>query len=96
MEKMEKTVYVEVESEDDPYLISKDSDYIRYDSTSPTVPTNLLATEQVNGSIKLTWTASIDSGSGLDSYKIYYLSWFRFFAWNKLSNCCCCFWFNGT
>ncbi len=72
-EQGEKRVYVEGRSEDEPFTIIRKSTTIRYDSQAPTIPTNIVATELSNGSIKLTWSASTDvNGSGLKEYKIYY------------------------
>ncbi len=40
------------------------------DTTKPTAPTNLAASVQSSTSIKLTWTASTDSGGNLSGYNI--------------------------
>ncbi|HOZ35517.1 MAG TPA: hypothetical protein PLK55_00860 [archaeon] len=69
----EKTIYVKVISEDDPDRFSICSSDIIYDNTAPTVPTNLAATIQTDGSAKLTWTESTESVEpDTVKYRIYY------------------------
>jgi hypothetical protein len=69
----DKTIYVEARSEDDPYPITRKSKNINYDSQAPTVPSNVSATQQTNGSIKISWNASTDTdGSGIKEYRVYY------------------------
>ncbi len=68
-----KTIYVEARSEDDPFTVTRESLEIKYDSQAPTVPSNVVATAQTNGSVKITWNESTDiNGSGVEEYKIYY------------------------
>jgi len=68
----EKTIYVEAKSENEPYSVTRKSKTIRYDSLAPTVPTNVVATQQSNGSIKVSWSSSTDEVSGVDGYRVYY------------------------
>ncbi len=69
----EKTIYVEVKSEDDPYPVTRKSKLIKYDSVAPTTPLNVNAVSQTNGSIKVTWSSSSDvNGSGVEEYRVYY------------------------
>lgn len=69
----EKTIYVKVISKKDPKRFSVCSSNIIFDNTAPTVPTDLKATTQADGSVKLTWSASTESVEP-DSitYRIYY------------------------
>lgn len=69
----EKTIYVKVISKNDPKRFSVCSSNIIFDNTAPTVPTDLKATTQADGSVKLTWSASTESVEP-DSitYRIYY------------------------
>jgi len=41
------------------------------DTTPPTVPANLVATAISTSSIRLTWTASTDAGTGVAGYRVY-------------------------
>ncbi len=69
----DKIIYVEARSEDDPYLITRESFEFELDSKAPTIPSNIEVLEQANGSLKLSWTSSTDvNGSGLEEYRIYY------------------------
>lgn len=68
----EKTIYLKVKSEDDPYYTTICSDKIIYDATAPTIPTNFTATAQTNGSIKLSWSSSDDNLSDDINYRVYY------------------------
>lgn len=68
----EKTIYLKVKSEDDPYYTTICSDEIIYDATAPTIPSNFTATAQTNGSIKLAWSSSDDNLSDDINYRIYY------------------------
>lgn len=69
----EKTIYVKVVSKNDPKRFSICSSDIIFDNTAPTVPTNLTATSQADGSVKLTWTASTENlEPKIVRYKVYY------------------------
>ena len=68
----QKDIFVEAKSEDSPFLVTRESDTIKYDGTIPYRPTNVLVTSLLNGGLKLTWTGSDDNYSGVDYYKIYY------------------------
>jgi hypothetical protein len=68
----EKTIYLKVKSEDDPYYTTICSDEIIYDATAPTIPINFTATTQTNGSIKLSWSSSDDNLSDDIKYRVYY------------------------
>jgi hypothetical protein len=69
----EKTIYVKAFSEDDyPDRIAIATKKITYDKTKPTKPTNVEITENNDGSIRLDWTSSTDTSSGIDKYKVYY------------------------
>ena len=67
-----KTIYVEAKSEDDPYLVTRKYDYVKYDGDKPDKPTNVTVSSRTNGSLYLTWDESDDNYSGLDYYKVYY------------------------
>lgn len=69
----EKTIYARVKSKDDPTRTTRCSAEIYYDTLAPPIPTNIRATTQPNGSIKLMWNASEDTNTDSDIlYKIYY------------------------
>jgi len=68
----EKAIYVKARDKDNVSLESVAFDTIIFDNFPPSIPTNLKAISQSNGSIKLTWNDSDDNSSGLDYYKIYY------------------------
>lgn len=69
----EKTVYVKVISKDYPTRFTICSDKIFFDNTAPTDPTNLKATPQSDGSVKLTWSASTEANDpDTVKYRVYY------------------------
>lgn len=69
----EKTIYARVKSKDDPTRTTRCSAEIYYDTNAPPIPTNIRATTQPNGSIKVMWNASEDTNTDSDIlYKIYY------------------------
>ena len=67
-----KEIFVEAKSEDSPYTITRKSDSVKYDGTPPTTPTNVTVSPLQKGGLKLNWSESDDTYSGVKGYRVYY------------------------
>lgn len=69
----EKMVYARVRSKEHTDRTSICSSEIYYDNVAPTVPTNVKATTQSSGAVRISWNESEDENTDSDiTYKLYY------------------------
>lgn len=69
----EKTIYARVKSKEHTDRTSICSSEIYYDTVAPTVPTNVKATTQSSGAVRISWNESEDENTNSDiTYKLYY------------------------